>query len=273
MRGGGRSERRQGSSSLLVQLLILSDKDDPWSYQGFLKSLEELVDTEQGRLLLNGKLGVTSLAIGTDPAVVPAATGERNAASMCVRECACTRVQVRVRVYGHKHLSRLSWEYATPHHSLECVLLLEFDLLISSQPHTTAPSPSVPLPLPQDGFICVGGSRAGDPCAGNVSSLTAEALELLCPGGGACVQSGGVRGGIAASWSFGAILGAFVVVGMSLIALGMKISADHRRKKRARQASAKDQAQQRQKHQERTHGESELRDEDDLEEAGPGAPL
>lgn len=84
------------------------------------------------------------------------------------------------------------------------------------------------------------------------------------------MQSGGVTAGIAASWSFGAILGAFVVVGMSLIALGMKISADHRRKKRAYQASAMDQAQQRQKHQERTHGEGERRDEDDLEEAGVG---
>jgi hypothetical protein len=93
--GGGRSERRQGSSSLLVQLVILSDIDDPWSYQGFLKSLEELVETEQGRLLLKGKFGVTSLAVGTDPAVVPAATGERNGASMCAREC--VRVYARAR--------------------------------------------------------------------------------------------------------------------------------------------------------------------------------
>lgn len=87
------------------------------------------------------------------------------------------------------------------------------------------------------------------------------------------MQLGGVRGGIEASWSFGAILGACVVVGMSLIALGMKISADHRRKKRAYQASAMDQVQQRQKHQERTSiGEGE-RDEDDPEEAGVGARL
>jgi len=91
-------------------------------------------------------------------------------------------------------------------------------------------------------------------------------LELLCPGGGACVRSGGVGAGIAASWSFGAILGGFVVMGMSLIAVGMKISADHRRKKRAYQASVKDRAQRPHKDQKRTHAEGE--EWDDLEDAG-----
>ncbi len=99
-------------------------------------------------------------------------------------------------------------------------------------------APSAPLEAPQAqiGFTCMGGSQAGQPCAGNSSRMTPEQAELACPGGGSCVFSGGVGGGIAASWSFGAILGGFVVAGIAAIAVGMKLSADHRRKKRAKEA-------------------------------------
>ena len=110
-------------------------------------------------------------------------------------------------------------------------------------PTSTTKIPSgkaqVQIPGGQDGFICVGGSRAGQPCAGNVSTLTSDQLELVCPGGGSCVVNGEFGGGILGSWSFGAILGAFVLAAMAAIAVAMKMSADHRRKKRAREHAMK----------------------------------
>jgi len=48
--------------------------------------------------------------------------------------------------------------------------------------------------------------------------------------------------GISASWIYGAILGVFLVAGMSAITVGMKMSADHRRKKRAMEDLQKRQA-------------------------------
>jgi hypothetical protein len=103
----------------------------------------------------------------------------------------------------------------------------------SSQPFQVLPA--------QDGFTCVGGSQDGLPCAGNASAMSAAQAELSCPGGGACVFSGGLGGGVDASWSLGAILGAFVVVGMAAVAVGMKMSADHRRKKRLKAAARHEQ--------------------------------
>ena len=47
------------------------------------------------------------------------------------------------------------------------------------------------------------------------------------------MKSGVMGAGISASWIYGAILGVFLVAGMSAITVGMKMSADHRRKKRA----------------------------------------
>jgi len=105
---------------------------------------------------------------------------------------------------------------------------------------SAASSAPIEIPQAQEGFICVGGSAAGERCAGNASTVSAEITEFVCPGGGSCVMSGGVGGGIAASWTFGAILGVFVVAGMSAIAIGMKLSADHRRKKRAKESSQKE---------------------------------
>jgi hypothetical protein len=96
---------------------------------------------------------------------------------------------------------------------------------------------NVQIPQAKDGFICVGGSNAGQPCAGDASSFTPEQAEMLCPGGGSCVKSGDVGVGITGQWSFGAIIGAFLVAGMAVIAVGMKVSADHRRKKRSKEAS------------------------------------
>ena len=119
---------------------------------------------------------------------------------------------------------------------------------------------TIQVPSAQEGFTCVGGSYDGLPCAGNASSMTPTQAELACPGGGTCVFTGGLGGGISASWSLGAILGAFVVAGMAAVAVGMKVSADHRRKKRIKASTPAARDDRPQRRQERSPADTEEED-------------
>eukprot|EP00960_Hanusia_phi_P066639 766442-Hanusia_phi.AAC.2 len=76
-------------------------------------------------------------------------------------------------------------------------------------------------------FQCVGGANDGISC-----EVSAEQRFTYCPNG-ACIA--GTRS-FSGSWIFGIVFSMFVSLAMGVISFAMKLSADHRRRKRQRQA-------------------------------------
>ena len=85
------------------------------------------------------------------------------------------------------------------------------------------------MPQVQLGYVCVGGSRAGQNCASNATLVAAKVHEVTCPGG-ACLSATRAASTDAGTGKLWVIIGAIVMIFLCLAAVAVKLERLRREK-------------------------------------------